>query len=222
MDNPILITGAARSGTSLVSASINLCGAFGGDMSGPTRYNKKGMFENSVIRDRIIKPYLRLMSVDPKGQYPLPDNDNLLERPLWKETIENVFISQGYKEGPWMYKGAKMCLFWKLWHNAFPNAKWVIVKRNKRDIVNSCLKTGFMNAFHDRKGWEWWVDQHLKRFKEMESAGLDITYITPEKMVEGDYTELYTLIKKLGLTWNSKVLEFIDTKLWHTRRKIDG
>ena len=43
MKNPIIITGCARSGTSLTAGVINICGAGGGEMSGATIYNKKGM-----------------------------------------------------------------------------------------------------------------------------------------------------------------------------------
>ena len=35
MKDPILITGCARSGTSMIAGVINICGAFGGDMAGP-------------------------------------------------------------------------------------------------------------------------------------------------------------------------------------------
>ena len=52
----IFITGAARSGTSLTAGVIKLSGAWMGSTSGPTIYNKKGMFENGDIRERCIKP----------------------------------------------------------------------------------------------------------------------------------------------------------------------
>lgn len=233
MDNPILITGCARSGTSMVAGSINKCGAFGGDMYGPQRANRKGMFENAVMRNSIMKPYLRSIKCDPKAQYPLPNINKLRSECMWKEKVETVFKAQGYGEGAWMYKSPKTCLFWPIWNKAFPDAKWIIVRRKKKDIVNSCLKTSFMNAFAkpdikkaikiktQKEGWEWWVDQHLKRFEEMKNAGLNIFEIWPEKMVEGDYTELYEAIKWLGLEWNSDILTFIDNKLWHTRIKKD-
>jgi hypothetical protein len=56
MKDPILITGAARSGTSMTAGVINICGAFGGVLSGPNKNNKKGMFENNRIRQDIAKP----------------------------------------------------------------------------------------------------------------------------------------------------------------------
>jgi len=143
MPEPILITGCARSGTSLVAGMINKCGAFGGNMSGPNKNNAKGMFENAHIRNLLMKPYLREIGVDPLCQYPLPDINKLTIPSNWKQEVEKVMTDEGYWHGPWMYKGAKMCLTWKMWHHAFPHAKWIIVRRRTGDIVNSCLRTGF-------------------------------------------------------------------------------
>ena len=147
MKEPILITGCARSGTSMVAGVINLCGAFGGKMSGPNKNNQKGMFENHRIRQNIVKPYLRKLEVDPLGQYPLPNIKGLDIPVNWREDVIKIMIDQGYKDGEWFYKGAKMCLHWPVWDYAFPNAKWIIVRRRTGDIVRSCLHTSFMSAF---------------------------------------------------------------------------
>jgi len=42
LPSPILVVGAARSGTSLVAGIINMSGAFGGVMAGPQKSNQKG------------------------------------------------------------------------------------------------------------------------------------------------------------------------------------
>ena len=187
------------------------------------------MFENHEIRERITKPYLRNLGVDPLGQYPLPDISNLSIPVNWREKIEQVFIKQGYTGGNLFYKGAKSCLFWPVWDHAFPNAKWIVVRRRSGDIANSCMNTGFMRAFRDRKfqlavgvgnerdGWLWWVRMHEKRFAEMIEEGLNIKIVWPERMVNGDYQQLYEAIEWLGLKWNSEVLSFIDPKLWKAR-----
>lgn len=231
LDNITLITGCARSGTSMIAGAVNLCGAFGGIMRGPNSANQKGMFENARIVNEITKPYLRDIGVDPMGQWPLPDIDNLPIPTNWRARVEQVFTQEGYFDGPLFYKGAKSCLFWPVWHYAFPSAKWVIVRRHKIDIVASCIKTSFMRAFNyervrravgvadEQEGWTWWVSQHLNRFKEMQDTGLNCFVIWPERMVQGDYSQLYQLIEWLGLEWNSKVLEFVDPKLWKARRK---
>jgi len=234
LPDPILITGAARSGTSMVAGAVHLCGAWGGNMSGPTPNNKKGMYENARIRNDITKPYLRQLGVDSMGQYPLPDV-NTIPIPIdWRRRVEKVIISEGYNEGPWFYKGAKMCLFWPVWHYAFPDAKWLIVRRKTSDIINSCVRTGFMRAFtnpeiramvgarDEQEGWLWWVRKHEERFVEMIEAGLNVKIVWPQRMVNGDYKQLYETMEWLGLKWNSEVLSFVDPKLWKARWKSHG
>lgn len=236
MNKPILITGCARSGTSMVAGIINMCGAYGGKMSGPNKNNKRGMFENGQIRNHVVKPYLRTLGVDPLGQCPLPviaDVQNNIPTD-WAIKITNIIEQDGYIEGPWMYKGAKMCLFWPVWTTAFPDAKWIIVRRKTPDIINSCIKTGFMRAFYQPRnqklvnvkneydGWLWWVRQHEQRFIEMIRSGINHRIIWPERFVEGDYAQIKEAIDWMGLQWNDEVLEFIDKKLWKTRQKMKG
>lgn len=232
MHDPILITGAPRSGTSMVAGATNLCGAFGGEMRGPNRNNPKGMFENARIVNSIVKPYLRKLNVDPMGQFPLPDIKTLPIPSNLKTLVEGIMQQEGYSKGPWFYKGAKMCLVWPIWHYAFPDAKWVIVRRSTPDIIHSCFHTSFMRAFsrppfqqavgakNESEGWLWWVHQHEERFAEMIQAGLNVKVVWPDRMVNGNYKQLYQTIDWLGLKWNSKaVVEFVDPKLWHTRER---
>lgn len=230
MDAPILITGCARSGTSMVAGVIHMCGAFGGQMRGATTNNKKGMFENASIVQDLVKPYLRSYGLDPLGQYPLPDIKGMSLPNDWKAKVEDIVRNQGYTNGPWMYKGAKMCLMWPVWNYAFPNARWIIVRRRTGDIATSCIKTNFMRAFNnaahrkavgvdnERDGWIWWVRQHEKRFVEMIEAGLNVKIVWPDRMVRADYGQLYETLEWLGLKWSSEVLNFIDPKLWKARR----
>ena len=231
MESPILITGCARSGTSMVAGVIHISGAFGGKMRGPNTNNPKGMFENSAIVNQIVKPYYRSINVDPLGQYPLPDIDDIKIPINWKSRVENIMESEGYKDGPWMYKGAKMCQHWPIWHYAFPNAKWIIVRRKTPDIINSCLRTGFMYAFSKAgncqavgakdayEGWLWWVHEHEERFKEMITEGLNCKQVWPERMVEGDYSQIKEMLEWLGLKYDlTKIMEFIEPKLWKARK----
>lgn len=216
----------------MVAGIINICGAFGGKMSGPTKNNAKGMFENSQIRNGIVKNYFRTLEVDPLGQYPLP---NTVDMPIprnWRERVESVLIEEGYKDGPLMYKGAKMCLHWPVWDYAFPGAKWVIVRRKTPDIINSCLRTGFMRAFqvrHNQRevgadneydGWLWWVRHHEAMFLEMLEAGLETRQVWPERMVDGDFTKVKEMIEWLELEWKEKeVKAFITPKLWKAKQR---
>lgn len=215
IEKPIFITGAARSGTSLIAGIINKCGAWGGELQGPNNYNQKGMFENTVIRNKIVKPYIASIGYDPMCQEPLPVLSGL--KPFdFKSPITKVIRRQGYKDGTWFLKGPKMCLIWPLWAQAFPEARWIIVRRRTEDIVDSCLRTRFMRAFTDREGWRKWVVEHKKRFNEMFNAGLDIHDVWPIKAIKGDFSEMKEVVADLGLTWNqSAVREFVSPELYH-------
>ena len=225
---PILITGCARSGTSMTAGVVNICGAWGGECSGPTRYNKRGMFENAGIRNNLIKPLLRAMGVDPMGQYPLPDPNHITiqngNAEQWRNSILRHMRREGLKDDqPWFYKGAKLCLIWPLWHRAFPDAKWIIIRRADEGIINSCLKTSFMHAFDNAEGWQWWVNQHKLRFREMYESHLNMVVTYPAKMIAGDFSEMESVIDWLGLTWDERqVKEFISPDLWHHKEKVNA
>ena len=226
--SPILITGAARSGTSMTAGIISLSGAFGGQLSQATIYNKKGMFENSVIRDYIVKNYLKNNGWDTMAQDPLPNITTVQEQAKvtgerFRVQILKAIKDQGCRfDRPWFYKGAKMCLIWPVWAEAFPDAKWVVVRRNAEDIVRSCLRTGFMRAYKHRSGWLGWVAEHEKRFEEMHDAKLGCREVWPQRMINGDFTEMQSVINWLGLSWDlDKAREFIEPKLW-ARGNGDG
>lgn len=220
MDEPILITGCARSGTSIIAGIIHYCGAWGGVMTGATRYNKKGQFENRALRDTVTKAALREAELDPLGQKPLADPATWKIDPTWRARVHDVIKREGYKKGPWFYKGAKMCQFWTQWHNAFPTAKWLFVRRDDVDIINSCLKTGFMRAYNTEAGWQKWVDVHLTRLEEMKLAGLDVIEVWPTKVVNGQFGEIKNAVAHVGLNWNRDVVhDFIAPRLWSTKKK---
>ena len=221
--NPIFITGAARSGTSMTAGIINICGAWGGNMAGANHNNKKGMFENREIVNTMTKPLFVEVGADPMGQKPLPDIRDFDEvnPTLWRERFLKEMVSQGYnsKEDILMYKGAKMCLMWTLWDRAFPNAKWVIVRRRSDDIISSCMRTGFMSKYKDREGWLFWVREHVKRFTEMYQSRLQVMEVFPQEMIDGHYTEMESVIEWLGLEWKEKeVRDFISPELWNKER----
>lgn len=231
MKQPILITGAARSGASMIAGILNLCGVFGGNMS-KTSLNdpNKGMYENVQITSNIVNSYLLKHKIN--GQYPLPNIQTLDIPANWRETVLNVLNNEGYIKGNWMYKSASSCLIWPIWAYAFPNAKWIIVRRKDRDIVHSCLNTTYMNAFDlkenqqavkakdKEESWYWWVRQHNRRFVEMIEAGLNCKQVHPERMLYGDYSQIYEMLEWLGLKWDSKIPEFIEPKFFKIRKKL--
>lgn len=218
MKAPILVTGCARSGTSLVAGVLHLGGAWVGNYVGAHPLNPKGFFENRFIREQIVKPYLRDLGVDPLCQRDLPDAESLTPVPGWRDRVVEAIRSQNYEDGPWLYKGAKMCLMWPVWHAAFPDAQWVIVRRKTDDIIESCIRCSFMRGRKDREGWRDWVQIHLECFGAMKAAGLDTREIWPHNAVRGDLSGLEDLTRALGLTWReADVRAFILPEAWQSK-----
>lgn len=226
-ENPILITGAARSGTSMVAGIVNLCGAFGGKLARPNGANRKGMFENTEIRNTIVKPFFASIGADRLGQKPLPDRNICkivaeTKSEEWRKQVMSVFYEHGYTDGAFFYKGAKMCLTWPVWHAAFPNARWIIVRRDDESIIDSCMATGFMRAYRNREGWQGWIDEHKKCFTEMEQAGLNIKQVWSTNIVANEFIPIKRTTEWTGLQWNENaVREFVDPKLFHVKQGVE-
>jgi len=216
MNQPIFITGVERSGSSLIAKIFDICHVHVGMDS--------TMYENIGFK-LIMDSYL-----DTNGSL-FPETKSLKIPVDWNELILNLLKSEGYKDGPWICKGSRMTQMWPVWHYAFPNARWIIVRRKTSDIVQSCMKTGYMRVFKEpanlirikvkteEEGWLWWTHQYEKKFVEMIEAGVNCKQVWPERMVHGDYQQVYETLEWLGLKWNSKIVETIDPRLIKSRRK---
>jgi hypothetical protein len=204
----------------MIAGIINICGAFSG------RVDK--MYENIAIRQGVLKPYLNKIGADINGQFPLPATNQLEAIVGWDNIINTIILKQGGNENTeWFYKDFRMVLTYPIWQAAFPESKWIIVRRKDKDIVDSCMKTSYMDAFTysdvkekigvqtTEQGWQWWVDRFKKRFEEMKAVDILIMEVYPDKMVEGDFSEIKQVVEWLGLEWKEKeVKEFIQPKLW--------
>ena len=215
-NSPILITGIERSGISIIARIVSTCDVFTGTCT--------DMTENIKVKKCMDSLYMR-MGLVPKGQYPLPDTKNLAPLATWQQDIEASFNSEGCNGIPWMYKSSRISQTWPVWHTAFPNARWIIVRRKTPDIINSCLKTGFMTAFAsgayqkevgamtEADGWKWFIRQHEKIFVEMIEAGLNCRQLWPERMCSGDYLQIYETLEWCRLSWNENIVTKINPLL---------
>lgn len=211
-NSPILITGIERSGSTIIAKIIASCKV----MTGATTE----MMENTAIKKAVDNYYIEDLFMPVNGQKPLPNLADLHIPFGWGGMIENILIDQGYKgENPWMYKSHRIAQIFPVWQYAFPNAKYIIVRRKTSDIIQSCLKTGFMTAYQDKEGWLEWVHQHEKLFVGMIEAGLNCKQIWPERMVYGDYSQVYEMIEWLGLEWNDNIVSLVTPLLKNSSQK---
>jgi len=221
--SPIFITGIERSGSSIIAKIIKACGGFTGITT--------EMYENIQI-NKLFYDYYSSLNVDTKGQHPLPDTKQLIIPTDWKQKVENILIDERYDaKQPWVCKGSRLSQTWPIWFDAFPSAKWIIVRRRPSDIIQSCLKTGYMTAFtkeaswnsinvtDEASAWLWWIKEHEKRFVDMWVAGMNCKQVWPERMVTGDFQQMIEAIEWLGLTWDDAIIEMVDKLLWNSKQK---
>jgi len=74
-----------------------------------------------------------------------------------------------------------------------------------------------VNNAHE--GWLWWVREHEKKFVEMITEGLNCKIVWPERMVNGDYHQMFETLEWVGLRWKDDLLSYIDPLLWTSRKK---
>ena len=214
INSPIFITGIERSGSSLVARIVENCGAFAGKTT--------EMYENIEIK-KLLDSYYDLLGVDKRGQWPIPDPEKLIIPTNWKQKVEDILTAEEEydKDKICMLKGSRVCQMWPVWHYAFPNAKWIIVRRRPGDVIESCLKTGYMKAFHDSEGWLDWIHTHEKIFVNMIQTGVNCKQVWPERMVYGDYQQMHEMIEWVGLKWNKEIVNLIDPLLWNSKQRIE-
>ena len=201
---PIFITGAERSGSTFIAKILDLCGTKFGDCN--------GMYENKSIvalNNKILFSYDDRFP--PMGELQIPIS--------WKDTILSVYEEE-IKTGVWFVKHSTLARLWPLYHYAFPNAKWIIVRRRTGDIIKSCLKTGYMKEYGTEEGWLSWVHKYEESFIEMMQAGVNCKIIWPERMVTGDYTQIFEMVDWLGVKWNYRIPSVIDPLLIKSREEL--
>ena len=61
----------------------------------------------------------------------------------------------------------------------------------------------------EQKGWLWWIHEHERLFVDMIESGLNCKVVWPERMIRGDYHQVYEMLDWLGLPWDKKIVTSI-------------
>ena len=220
MGTPVFVTGVERSGSTIIAKIIASCGAYSGEVT--------PRMENIKIK-KLLDHYYLFEDSDPRGQYPLPNIHTLTIHDNWYDQV-GMLLGDKIDSKPWVYKSTRIAQTWKLWAQAFPDAKWIIVRRKPGDVIHSCLKTGYMKAFKhewernkvgvhtEAEGWNWWIHEQEKRFMEMVGAQLDLKLVWPERMVKGDFDQVFEMLEWLQLPYDqNKVRNLVKPMLWNSK-----
>ena len=208
-DSPILITGIPRSRTSLIAGSIALCGAWKGSTGGLTKDNPKGFFEHLVLREVVDKTIFKKLNCDPLGVTKMPRINYEIKNSNLKNIIQRVLKDDGYENNkPWLYKSPKISLIWFFYNHAFPKAKWIIVKRNKKEVINSIIRAKTVNLHsEDPLFWESFIKEYNLRIEQLKKNVSDYKELYSSEIIEQDYSNFKKIIRWLGLTYEKEKIE---------------
>lgn len=209
----VFITGAARSGTSMVAGVLKACGLdLGGPLVKATRHNPRGFFEHRAIRQKVIKPLLRAHGWDPRGQRKLPPRDMTFSAAQVAQLRRAIRVRLDGGRG---YKDAKVLLVWPLFRAAFPDARWVLVRRDPKEIVASCIRTPFMKGRKYKQGWIEWVQEHEFRMEDLKASRANLVEVWPDPDEVGSFREA---VAHAGLRWDpGAVRRALQPSAWHRR-----
>lgn len=211
MKDPIIITGAPRSGKTMIAGILHICEAFSGKVD-----NK---FENKELETQLIEPALFANKLNTKGHVIEVDTQKLFLPRNWKSRVEQLLIEQGYSGGPWFIKSNEVAVMWPIWNYAFPRAKYIIVRRRIGDIVSSCMKTAYMDTYTNERDWILMCRQYERLYVEMINEGLNCKVVWPHRMSYGDYQQIYETLDWVGLKWKTEILQWVDPKFFKVRSK---
>lgn len=221
-NRPILVTGMARSGTSMVAGLLALSGAWTGQTLAGDPHNPKGYFENLALREGVTKRLLHALGCDPLGIAKLPELATLPKGEGLAGPILAALEKQGYDgRRPWLFKDAKTALLWPLWRDAFPGASWVIVRREEAGILASCLRTPFMRQHSkDPDFWRAVIAAYRDRLDALVAWGAEsgaaVHEIDSDDLVAGNLEPLATLAARLDLHWDAAAAgRFVAREHWH-------
>ena len=220
-ENPVFVTGLPRTGTSMTAGSLASLGLFAGDTILGDAQNPKGYFENLFIRENIIKVLLNKLGACPLGikKFPLTNSHKRLqlEKGFLQKALNLVLEQQGFQgETRWMLKDAKLTLLWEIFSEQFPNAIWIVVRRNRHSFINSCLKTSFMRQHSEKESfWNNVAEHYDQRLRALIVSVSTSFEVDTDQLVSGNYESIASICDHVGLTFSKDKLDsFICPSLW--------
>lgn len=211
---PIFIAGPPRSGTSLTARLLAEHGVWTGECILADSHNERGYYENVAMVD-IVKNILKK-----NGSYARADAQPPA-RFTYLPDIRAEFLKIVKTTGPWLFKDSKLLLLYNIFIGAFPEALWVLTRRNIEANIASLL---------NHKVWaRRYRDDEEKQtnlgimIRDLMLHQFDLTiktsnyiWVNPEDFVRGDREAVQIFIETCGLTFNQKAcMRAIEPELWH-------
>ena len=142
-NQPILILGMHRSGTSFLAQLMQSLGVYiGDDLVGPQKGNLRGHFESRPL----LEFHQQLIASRDKSERKAFDLDMLVQDALSQELTDEEreaaesLIADIQRPDAWGWKEPRTCLFLKLWLELLPEARTLVVYRHPLEVQQSMLR----------------------------------------------------------------------------------
>lgn len=197
MDEPVVILGVPRSGTSMVAGIFQKHGLWVGTCREPDAFNARGHFENLAIKNLMKRWW--------KGNACTNGGIEAEPRQGFRAEVEKLLREDGWKGERWMFKCAPV--YWRLF-DAEWKPTWVTVRRDAASIIHSNEVTGFVATIREV------LNDHLQIMNRLEKEK-SAARIDADGVVWGEYDELRAALSHAGLEMREEVVRaFVDPGLW--------
>jgi len=190
----------------MTAAILAACGCWVGRVRS-SQDVKKCSYENIVVEGLMRKAQVA-MGLNPDSHSHLPERAAELPLCVWLEGhITREFQYQGWRGEPWMVKSSALAFVWPIWNRSWPNAKWVVVRRDTVGLVRSVMSTWSMTGRSGAEAWMEWAEWHDRELSRLESEVKYAHELWPTKFCsQGDFREVQMLVETVGLKWNAEAV----------------
>jgi hypothetical protein len=177
--NAVCVAGMHRSGTSMITRMLNLCGLFLGnesDLLPPAPDNPEGFWEHArfvQINDEILSTLGGSWDIPPEMK---PNWEDSLGLAILREQAQEL-IQQFSQHDFWGWKDPRNSLTLPFWQRLIPDLKVVVCIRNPLEVAQSLSHRNQFSEIFSLKLWQIY-NQRLISSSEVEHR-LITHYITP-------------------------------------------
>src|SRR5258706_2467641 len=220
---PVAVAGMHRSGTSMVTRLLNLCGLYlgkEGDLLSATKDNLEGFWENAKlqrINDEILTSFGGGWDIPPVLQVGWETSPHLASI-IQNANLAIKEISQ--QQPVWGWKDPRNSFTLPFWKRLIPNLKIIICIRNPFEVYHSLARIGAASGIFSYNLWLAYNQQLITSTKPEERM---ITHY--DSFFREPQSELRRLVNFLELEASNETIHIacrtISTSLRHNRGSID-
>jgi len=211
--DPILVAASPRSGTSMVAGLLHHHGADAGHY-GFHKDNPKGGFEDANIK-QVMKNTLTSNGYDLNPISIQPEEFD--PDPGFRFRVLQCVASPNE---PWLVKEFRILMTWPLWQEHFPDAVYVLNRRNVADNLRSMQNHRVISKRGSSRALRFWIEWVRGR-QERIAQHCPHVWVDADRIWRGDMGEAKKVVEVCGLDFDSKVAEdWVEPNLWHNRSAV--